>query len=534
MRVFIVLLLLAHFCVAKEFYVDEAERLQLKNLVKDMFYHAYDNYMLHAFPMDELRPSSCSGEDSLGGYSLTLIDALDTLVVMGNYTEFESRVWWIVTNLSFDIDKPVSVFETSIRILGGLLAAHLSATKIISGYNDELLDMAVDVGERLLPAFDTPTGIPYGTVNLRHGVPKGETTITCTASTGTFSIEFGTLSRLTGRPEFEKTAKRAVKAVWDRRSSLNLLGNHIDISSGEWTHKDSGIGSGVDSYFEYLLKAAIFFQDQDYLDIFREAYEAINNHIKKDPWYLEVQMGKGSVSWALFTSLQAYWPGIQVLFDDIEPAATTVKAFHSVWRRFGVTPEGFNLINGEVQPGQQSYPLRPELIESLYYMWRVNRDPLWSRLGRDMAHNLQNLTRVKCGHAHVVNVETHALNDHMESFFLAETCKYLYLLFDDDNFINKGNYIFSTEGHMFPVDYYSPSTHYWKYPKCKGPSYLRKISADLFEVSGVAQEADDDLSDLVDYDDLQLAQSDNGICSLDENENIDETTDAVLKDTHSP
>eukprot|EP00026_Physarum_polycephalum_P005039 Phypoly_transcript_05065.p1 GENE.Phypoly_transcript_05065~~Phypoly_transcript_05065.p1 ORF type:complete len:337 (+),score=28.38 Phypoly_transcript_05065:86-1096(+) len=311
----------------KEFNVDAAERLRLRDMVKDMFYHAYDSYMLHAFPKDELKPISCGGEDTLGGYSLTLIDALDTLVVMGNHSEFEKAVKWISGHLNFNINLPVSVFETSIRILGGLLSAHLAASRIIENYDGELLDMALDVGERLLPAFDTPTGLPYGTVNLRHGVPRGETTVTCTASCGTFSIEFGTLSRLTGRPEFERAAKRAVQGIWARRSPLNLLGNHIDIVSGEWTHKDSGIGSGVDSYFEYLLKAAIFFKDQDYLDIFKEAYEAINAHIKRDPWYLEVQMTKGVATWALFSSLQAYWPGVQVMFDDIEPAATTVKVY---------------------------------------------------------------------------------------------------------------------------------------------------------------------------------------------------------------
>ncbi len=154
-----------------------------------------------------------------GSYSLTLIDALDTLAVMGNFTEFR-RVYNLLANerTDFDANINVSVFETNIRIVGGLLSAHLLAYKGkfinifqrepngnekvslgIAGVNLEpgwpctgpLLRLAEDAATRLLPAFDTATGMPYGTVNLRHGVPYGETSITCTAGVGTFLVEFG-------------------------------------------------------------------------------------------------------------------------------------------------------------------------------------------------------------------------------------------------------------------------------------------------------------------------------------------------------
>lgn len=176
----------------------------------------------------------------LCSYSLTLIDALDTLAVIGNYTEFRRVVKILTKKQNFDANINVSVFETNIRIVGGLLSAHLlshryvfnswhqvSARPVAILTNDSflmynfragvelepgwpcngpLLRLAEDVGKRLLPAFDTPTGMPYGTVNLRHGVPLGETTITCTAGIGTFILEFGTLSRLTGDPVYEEVS----------------------------------------------------------------------------------------------------------------------------------------------------------------------------------------------------------------------------------------------------------------------------------------------------------------------------------------
>ena len=65
--------------------------------------------------------------------------------------------------------------------------------------------------------------MPYGTVNLLHGVPEGETPVTCTAGVGTFIVEFGALTRLTGDPVFEDTALRAMKALWQSRSSIGLV-----------------------------------------------------------------------------------------------------------------------------------------------------------------------------------------------------------------------------------------------------------------------------------------------------------------------
>jgi mannosidase alpha-like ER degradation enhancer 2 len=123
-----------------------------------------------------------------------------------------------------------------------------------------LLNLAERFARKLLPAFNTETGMPFGTVNLRDGVHKYETPVTCTAGVGTFIIEFGTLSRLTGDPIYERVALRALKGLWKARSSIGLVGNHIDVNTGIWTATNAGIGAGVDSYFEYLAKGALLLQ----------------------------------------------------------------------------------------------------------------------------------------------------------------------------------------------------------------------------------------------------------------------------------
>ncbi|KAH6769982.1 Glycosyl hydrolase family 47 protein [Perilla frutescens var. hirtella] len=442
--------------------VTKEEGKQLRDEVREMFYHAFDGYMNHAFPRDELKPLSCGGEDTLGGYALTLIDSLDTLALLGDRERFSTSVEWIGKNLRFDINKTVSVFETTIRILGGLLSAHLMASDYNTGmripsYDDELLHLAEDLARRMLPAFDTPTGIPFGSVNLMHGVDENESKITSTAGGGTLTLEFGVLSRLTNDPIFEQVTKNAVRGLWARRSRINLVGAHIDVFSGEWTQKDAGIGTSIDSFYEYLLKAYILFGDEEYLFIFQEAYRAAMLYLYNDPWYVEVNMNSAALVWPLFNSLQAFWPGLQVLAGDIEPAIRTHAAFFSVWKRYGFTPEGFNLATFNVQQGQKSYPLRPELIESTYWLYKATRNPRFLDAGRDMLASLQYAARCTCGYCHISDVEFHQQEDHMESFFLAETVKYLWLLFDlaagPDNLVENGpyKYIFSTEGHLLPA-----------------------------------------------------------------------------------
>ncbi|CAM8927090.1 unnamed protein product [Rhodiola kirilowii] len=439
---------------------DEARRL--KDEVRGMFYHAFDGYMEHAFPRDELRPLSCGGEDTIGNYALTLIDSLDTLALLGDYERFSESVEWIGKNLRFEINKTVSVFETTIRILGGLLSAHLIASDYATGmripsYNNELLHLSEDLARRLLPAFDTPTGIPFGSVNLLYGVDEHESKITSTAGGGTLTLEFGVLSRLTNDSIFERVTKNAVLGLWARRSKLNLVGAHINVFSGEWTQKDAGIGTSIDSFYEYLLKAYVLFGDEEYLYIFKEAYGAAMHYLFNDPWYVEVNMDSAAIVWPLFNSLQAFWPGLQVLAGDLDPAMRTHSAFFSVWKRYGFTPEGFNLATLSVQHGQKSYPLRPELIESTYWLYKATRDPRYLDAGRDMVASLQYGAKCPCGYCHISDVESHKQDDHMESFFLAETVKYLWLLFDlavgPENLVENGpyKYVFSTEGHILPA-----------------------------------------------------------------------------------
>jgi len=159
-----------------------------------------------------------------------------------------------------------------------------------------LLDLARDVAERLLPAFNTTTGMPFGSINLRHGVDKNETPVTCTAGVGTYIIEFGTLSRLTGDSRFEDAAFRALESLYNHRSEIGLLGNHINTRTGHWTATESGIGAGVDSYFEYLVKGYILFNDRRLLKMWRNLETPIEKFLNSNDWYIWANMKSGTTT----------------------------------------------------------------------------------------------------------------------------------------------------------------------------------------------------------------------------------------------
>ncbi|TKR89329.1 hypothetical protein L596_013452 [Steinernema carpocapsae] len=447
-----------------------------RNRVKSMFYHAYNGYLEHAYPLDELKPITCSGMDTWGSFSLTLIDALDTLLIMGNETEFKRAVDLVLANVNVDANVNVSVFETNIRVVGGLLSAHMMSgrvkgMKLDPGWpcSGPLLDLAERFAQKLLPAFNTETGMPYGTINLKYGVHRFETPITCTAGVGTYILEFGTLSRLTGNPHYERIALKALQGLWKSRSTIGLVGNHINVKTGAWTATDAGIGAGVDSYFEYLAKGALLFQRPLLMRQFNEYEKAINKYIRKDDWFMWVSMTKGQVSLPVFQSLEAFWPGVLTLVGNVEDARRIMLTYNQVVRQYGFPPEFYHINNLEAVSGREGYPLRPEVVESLMYLYRATDDPSFLHVAAGMVEAIDYGAKTKCGYATVNNVNDGVKEDRMESFFLSETTKYLYLLFDPDNFIHNdgsearivhttngecavdaGGYIFNTEAH--PID----------------------------------------------------------------------------------
>jgi hypothetical protein len=156
--------------IDKERIITEAMKIESDQLgrerrenIKDGMKHAWEGYRRYAWGRDELKPLSNNGVDNWGGMGVTLVDSLDTLWLMGMKDEYNEAKEWIEKDLTFDHAGTVSVFETTIRELGGLLAAYDIA------YDKIYLEKAKQLGDKLLPAFHTYTGIPTSHVNFETG-----------------------------------------------------------------------------------------------------------------------------------------------------------------------------------------------------------------------------------------------------------------------------------------------------------------------------------------------------------------------------
>ncbi|OTF75412.1 hypothetical protein BLA29_006497, partial [Euroglyphus maynei] len=186
-------------------------------------------------------------------------------------------------------------------------------------------------------------------------------------------------------------------------------------------------------------------------------------------------MATGSATMPIFQSLEAFFPGLLTLMGDLDQAKKSLYNYHQIWKQYGFVPEFYDIVNGKHHK-REGYPLRPEFIESVYYLYRATKDDHLLTIGADVVNSIYYSARTDCGYATIKSVSDHTIEDRMESFFLAETLKYLFLLFDEDNFINEigsfgtmieleniknsknkhtcviesGGFVFNTEAH--PID----------------------------------------------------------------------------------
>ncbi|MFZ5518071.1 MAG: glycoside hydrolase family 47 protein [Candidatus Zhuqueibacterota bacterium] len=415
---------------------------ELADQVRAEFLHAWHGYKQYAWGHDWLKPLSKSYRDWHGvSLYITPVDAFDTMKLMGLNAEAEEARTLILQNLNFDHDILVQNFEINIRLLGGLLSAY-------QGDGDQrFLDLATDLGNRLLPVFNSPTGMPYVNVNLKTGKTSGH--VNDPAEIGTLIVEFGTLSRLTGNPVYFDKAKRALVALFERRSPIDLVGTTIDIETGQWVNKTCHVSGMIDSYFEYLLKGALLFNDDDLKRMWETHIAAINKYLADDSdaglWYGHVDMDTGERVATRFGALDAFFPAVLTLAGDAERAARLQQSCFAMWTLHGIEPEQMDYRTKEVL--DPSYVLRPENIESAYYLYRATGDEAYLRMGETYLTSLIAHCRTEAGYAALKSVITKEQDDNMESFFLSETLKYLYLLFAPAETLDFNSVIFTTEAH---------------------------------------------------------------------------------------
>ena len=422
--------------------ITEIDKKKLAEEVKKEFLHAWNGYKEYAWGHDELKPLSKSYRDwyKVSLY-MTPVDAFDTMILMGLKKQADEAKELIFNNLSFDQDISVKTFEITIRMLGGLLSSYqLDGDK-------RFLSLSEDLGKRLLPAFNSKTGMPYGYINLKSGETSGD--ISNPAEIGTLLIEFGTLSKLTGNQLYYNKAKKAIVELLNRRSKIGLVGSAINVETGKWIISDSHISGGIDSYYEYLLKSWKLFGDIDCKNMWKVSIKSINKYladsVRSGFWYGHSDMNTGKRTSTVFGALDAFFPACLALSGDINRAQNLEASCYKMWNLVEIEPELINYKTMEITYPQ--YVLRPEIIESAYYLYHYTRDEKYLEMGKIFLNDIIKYCRTPVGFASLKSVITKEKEDDMESFFFAETLKYLYLLFAPPNTLDFNKIIFNTEAH---------------------------------------------------------------------------------------
>lgn len=419
-------------------------KTEMANLARAEYRHAWQGYKEFAWGFDALQPLSKKGHNWYPkSLLMTPVDALDGMLIMGLKDEAREAKEIIFAQLRFDDDMEVQNFEVSIRVLGGLLSAYeLDGDK-------RFLSLATDLADRLIKAFDSPTGMPYRYVNLVTGKTRGNQSNP--AEIGTYLIEYGTLSKHTGDPKYYETAKKAMLALYKRRSPIGLTGSSINVETGEWSDTESHISGGIDSYLEYMLKASILFNDKELKDMWQTSIAAINIYLAdKQPtglWYAHADMNTGKITGRTYGSLDAFFAATLAMSGDLPYASALQESNYKMFMMHGIEPEYMDY--GTMTILDSAYALRPENIESAYYLYRYTKDEKYLRMGRDMFTNIVKYCRTPEAYAALKSVVTKEKSDSMESFFLAETLKYTFLLFDDNHSLDFDKVIFNTEAHPY-------------------------------------------------------------------------------------
>lgn len=479
-----------------------------KQQVKDVFLESWKSYEHDAWGKDVYNPVSSKGKN-MGPKPLgwMIVDSLDTLIIMDCKEELARATKWVREDLNYHFDYAVSMFETTIRMLGGLLSAfHLSN-------DDVFLDRAADLANALMGGFKSKTGIPYSSVNLLEGegvrnhVDNGASS---TAEVATLQLEFRYLAKLTGEDLYWKAAEQVMSELDKNQPQDGLVPIYVQPDSGKYQGKYIRLGSRGDSYYEYLLKQYLQTNNKEsiYWKMYKESVEGVKKHLvrKTRPNGLsfigELEKGIGGPLSNKMDHLVCFYGGLLALGatnglpleearklplwgeDQESDFKLGEELTYTCYRMYadvatGLSPEiaVFNTDEQatedfKIKPTDRHNLQRPETVESLYYLYKLTGDEKYRKWGYEIFESFVKYTKVQTKSGMVsysalkdVTSTMPSYKDNMESFWLAETLKYLYLLFDDDNIIPLDKYVFNTEAHPFPrFDMEPLFTTGWKRP----------------------------------------------------------------------
>ncbi|KAJ9142100.1 alpha-1,2-Mannosidase [Pleurostoma richardsiae] len=494
----------------------------------ELSWNAYERY---AWGYDEFHPITKQGRQMAPkGMGWIIIDSLDTMILMNLTSRITHAREWISKDLTFDQDQDVNTFETTIRMLGGLLAAHYLSTEFpnMAPIKDDdpgapgedlYLEKAKDLADRILAAFDSPSGVPYASVNLAkfEGLPSHDQGgASSTAEATTVQLELKYLAKLTGEKAFWDKAEKVMEVVDDNGVKDGLVPIYLSPSSGRFSGNNIRLGSRGDSYYEYLIKQYFQTNKQEpvYEEMWNDALAGVRKHLvtyTKDSDFTIIGERPNGLDRDLspkMDHLVCFMPGTIALAATgglTEAQAKKLPTWskkkerdmqlareltQTCWGMYKYMATGlaaeityFNIHDpplpssaqhrtpsdavfddaSEDAPWRKDFVVksmdqhnlqRPETVESLFYMWRITGDPKYREWGWEMFKSFMEYTAVEDGGGFTslsnANVIPPVTRDNMESFWLAETLKYFYLLFSPDDLLPLDKIVLNTEAHPLP------------------------------------------------------------------------------------
>jgi mannosyl-oligosaccharide alpha-1,2-mannosidase len=360
-------------------------------------------------------------------------------------SELNAGVEWVRNDLRLDQNAPVQVFEAIIRLVGGLLSGY-AATR-----DQVLLDRARELADRLLPAFHrSPTGAPYRYVNLSTGEVRGAEAPL--AEIGTCVAEFGELSRITGDRKYFDAAKKALKAVYDRRSRIDLVGTTLNVETGAWVGRTATLDPPVDSFYEYLWDGWTLFGDRDLKAWYDKLTAAVLKRLAERRagrlWFRQADMTTGKATGHNQSELTAFYAGLLAQSGHLADGERYHDAWTAALEKFRLPPECLDYCT--MKAVNPAYPLRPEYADSCLFLWLATGKDRYRSRARDLYGRQKRHCKVANGYTVVDDVTASPvlLGDLTPGYWYSENMKYYYLLFAKAARFDYADNYLSTEGNV--------------------------------------------------------------------------------------
>jgi len=451
----------------------DPDLLDKRNFVRDMMKFAWKGYRERAWGYNEVKPDS--GRPSTNNIfgaaktGATIIDALDTLWIMGLTEQFEEGKKWVKEEFNLRVaNQMLSAFETVIRFLGGLLGAyHMSGDYMFA-------QKAIEVAEAIDPAFrDSP--FPAAHFNPSTGRTDSNSG-RILSEIGSFHLEYYDLAFSVGDKKWFDRAYGIRDVIKTIKTRDGLIANRVSKPrkevDGHWsaTPQSGSISFGAegDSYYEYLIKA--FYQtsklDKDAKELYDRSIDGAKKILVKTSTggnrYLSDYPGSGASMQHL-----ACFAGGMIAYgskdsltpeEDLKLGADITETCSLSYRnsKSHIGSERFSTFRNVAVGSPNYYILRPEVVESYFYLWRITKEQKYRDWAWEAAQAIEEHCRSVYGYSGLRNVDSLSpqKDDLQRSFFLAETLKYLYLIFSEDDLINLDEFVFNTEAHPLPITKY--------------------------------------------------------------------------------